>query len=39
MLFGPILGHVWCSVVTLVTFKSNISKFEEEKKYIYIKNL
>ena len=24
MLFWPILGHLWCPVVTLVTFSSNL---------------
>ena len=26
------LGHFWCPVVTLVTFSSNISNFEKNKK-------
>ena len=29
MLFLPILGHFWCSVVTLVTFSSNLINFEK----------
>ena len=29
MLFWLTLGHVWCSVVTSVTFSSNISNFEK----------
>ena len=27
MLFGPILGHFWCSAVTLVTLSSNLDTF------------
>ena len=33
-LFLPILGNVWCSVVTLVIFSSNLSNFEKNKKKI-----
>ena len=29
MLFWLILGHFWCSVVTLVTFSSNLNNFEK----------
>ena len=32
MLFWSILGHVWCSVVTLVTF-SNFDKIQKMTKY------
>ena len=32
MLFYPILGHFWCSVVTLVTFSSKLSNFEKNPK-------
>jgi hypothetical protein len=28
----PILGHVWCPVVTLVTFSINPGNFEKNKK-------
>ena len=31
-LFVPILGHFWCSVVTSVTFSSNLSNFEKNAK-------
>ena len=24
MLFSPVLGHFWCSIVTLVTFSSSL---------------
>jgi hypothetical protein len=29
MLFWPILGHFWCSIVTLVTVNSNLSNFKK----------
>ena len=29
MLFWPIVGHFLCSVVTLVTFSSNLNNFEK----------
>ena len=29
MLFWPILGLLWCPVITLVTFSSNLSNFEK----------
>ena len=32
MLFWPIFGNFWCPVVTLVTFNSNLSKFERNHK-------
>ena len=32
MLFWPILLHVWCPVVTLVTFSSNLSNFFKKSK-------
>ena len=31
-LFVLVLGHVWCSVVTSVTFSSNVSNFEQNPK-------
>ena len=39
MLILLILAHFWCSLVTSVTFSSNLSKFEWEKTKIpkYIK--
>ena len=33
-LFWLILGHFWCSVVTLVTFNSNLSNFEKKPKEV-----
>ena len=27
--FWPILSHFWCSVVTLVTFSSNLNNYEK----------
>ena len=30
--FLPVLGHFWCPVATLVTFSTNLSKFEKKKK-------
>ena len=30
MLFWFILGHFWCSVVTLVTFSSNLNNFKKK---------
>ena len=32
MLFWPIFGNLWCSVVTLVTFSSNLSNCERNTK-------
>ena len=32
MLFWPIFDNFWCSVVTLVTFSSNLSNFERKPK-------
>ena len=32
MLFWLTLGHFWCSVVTSVTFSSNLSNFEKIQK-------
>ena len=32
MLFLPNFGNFWCSVVTVVTFSSNLSNFERNKK-------
>ena len=32
MLFWHIFGNLWCPVVTLVTFSSNISNFERNPK-------
>ena len=32
MLFWLTLGHFWCSVVTSVTFSSNLSNFEKNSK-------
>ena len=32
MLFWPVVGDFWCPVVTVVTFSSNLSKFEQTKK-------
>ena len=32
MLFWPILGYFWCSVVPLVTFSSNFSNFKKNNK-------
>ena len=32
MLFWPILGHLSCPVVTLVTFSSNIMNFKKNPK-------
>ena len=32
MLFQFILGHFWCSVVTSVTFSSNLITFEKNPK-------
>ena len=32
MLFLLILGHFWCSVITSVTFSSNLSDFEKNPK-------
>ena len=29
---GPILGHNWCSVATLVTFSSDISNLKKKPK-------
>ena len=29
MRFWPILGHFWCSVVTFITFSSNLNNFEK----------
>ena len=29
MLFWQIVGHFWCSVVTLVSFKSKLNNFEK----------
>ena len=34
MLFWPVLGHFWCSVLTLVTFISNLNNFEKNPKNI-----
>ena len=34
MRFWPILGHFWRSVVTLVSFSSNISNFEKNANII-----
>ena len=31
-LFVPILGHFWCSVVTSVTFSSNLCNFKKIQK-------
>ena len=31
MLFWPNFGNFWCSVVTIVTFSSNLSNFETKK--------
>ena len=31
MLFRPVLGRFWCSVVPLVIFSGNLSYFEREK--------
>ena len=40
MLFWPMFGNFWCSVVTLVTFiSSNISNFEKTLKKIIKKNI
>ena len=33
LLFVPILSHFWVSVVTSVTFVSNLSKFEKNPKF------
>ena len=32
MLFWPIFGNLWCPVVTLVPFSSNLSNFEKNPK-------
>ena len=32
MLFCPIFGDFWCSVVTVVTFSSNLNNFERNQK-------
>ena len=32
ILFGPILSHFWCSVVTSITFINNLSNFEKTFK-------
>ena len=32
MMFWPILGHFWFSVVALIIFSSKLIKFEERKK-------
>ena len=32
MLFWPILGHLWCPVVTVVTFSSNLRNFKKNPK-------
>ena len=32
LLCWPILGHLWCPVVTLVTFSSNLSNFKKNPK-------
>ena len=32
MLFWPIFGNLWCPVVTVVTFSSNLSNFERNTK-------
>ena len=32
MLFWPILGHCWCTVVPLVNLSSNLSKFKKNLK-------
>ena len=32
MLFQPISGNFWCTVVTLVIFSSNLSNFEKNPK-------
>ena len=37
MLFWPILGHFWCSVVPLVTFSSNLNNLKTIKKKILTK--
>ena len=34
LMFWPILGHFWCSLVTLVTVRSNLSNFKNYKKII-----
>ena len=31
MLFWPILGHFWCSVVILATFSNNLNNLKEMK--------
>ena len=33
ILFWPILGYIWCPVVTLVTLSSNLSNFKKNPKY------
>ena len=47
MLFWPIFGHFWCSVVTLITFSSYLNGLKKNPKippkkytqrYIYNKN-
>ena len=35
MLFLPILGHFWCSLVTLVTFSSELDNFWGKNICIY----
>ena len=32
MLFWPILDHLWCPVLILVTFSSNLSSFKKNPK-------
>ena len=31
MLFWPLFGNLWCPVVTMVTFSSNLINFERKK--------
>ena len=39
MLFVPILGHFWCSVVTFIMFSSNLSNFETKIEKNTLKKL
>ena len=39
LMFWPILGNVWCSVVTLISFSSNLNNFKKKKIYIKSKDL
>ena len=32
ILLWPVSGHFWCSVVTLVTFRSNLNNFKKIQK-------